>query len=74
MSFLQPLLPLQPASRPRQAPLGTFSAPRVSAHSPIGAWIFELRHPPAGPTRLPRGVADTRKPRRSGEHALRIAP
>lgn len=74
MSFLQPLLPLQPASQPRKAPLGTFSVARVSAHSPIGAWIFELRHPPARPTQLPRGIADMRKLRRSGDHPVRIAP
>jgi hypothetical protein len=74
MSFLQPLLPLQPASRSRKAPLGTFSAARVSAQSPIGAWIFELRHPPAAPTTLPRGIADTRRSRRSGDHPVLIAP
>lgn len=73
MSFLQPLLPL-PASQPRKAPLGTFAAVRVSARSPIGDWIFELRHPPEGVTQLPRGIADMRRARRSGEHPIELAP
>lgn len=72
MSFLQPLLPL-PAPRPRTAPLGTFSAARISARTPIGAWIFELRHPPLGAKFLPQGVADTRLLRRPGEHPVVIA-
>jgi hypothetical protein len=71
MSFLQPLLPL-PAPRPRKAPLGTFSAARVSARSPVGAWIFELRHPPLGAQFLPQGVADARLFRRPGEHPVVI--
>lgn len=72
MSFLQPLLPL-PAPRPRKAPLGAFSAARVSANTPIGAWIFELRQPPLGAQRLPQGVADARSFRRPGEHPVWIA-
>jgi len=71
MTFLQPLLPL-PAPRPRKAPLGTFSAARISAHTPIGAWIFELRQPPLGVQDLPQGVADARVFRRAGEYPVRI--
>ena len=73
MSFLQPLLPLEPAPRPRKAPLGAFSAARATVHSPIGAWIFELRKPPVGWDRLPQGVADARLLRRPGEHPVVIA-
>jgi hypothetical protein len=72
MSFLQPLLPL-PAPQPRKAPLGTFSAARVSSRTPIHAWIFELRHPPQGPEYLPHGVADACLFRRPGEHPVVIA-
>ena len=74
MSFLQPFLSLPPASQPRKAPLGAFCAASLSARSPIGAWIFELRHPAVLATQLPRGIADTRLAQRAGEHPLLLAP
>jgi hypothetical protein len=74
MSFLQPFLPLPPASQPRKAPLGAFSTVRVSARLPIGAWIFELRHPPVLATQLPRGIADTRARHRASEQPVLFAP
>jgi len=73
MSFLQPLLSVQPVVRSRKAPLGTFSAARLSAHTPIGAWIFELRQPPLGVDRLPQGVAGAGAFRRPGERPVVIA-
>jgi hypothetical protein len=38
-------------------PRGTFGAARISARSPVGAWIFELRRPAGEPViKLPKGV------------------
>jgi hypothetical protein len=72
MSFLQPLLPLSPSPQPPTAPLGTFSAAELGAHTPIGAWIFALRQSAQGKQRLPQGVANARHFRRPGEHPVVI--
>jgi hypothetical protein len=47
----------RPAPMAANTPRGVFAAARISARSPVGAWIFGLRRPVGAPvTKLPKGV------------------
>ena len=44
-------------SQNAHAPRGTFGAARISARSPVGGWLFELRRPVGEPVvKLPKGI------------------